>query len=292
MKTVFSNSQLAHVWAQQMQGIGQNSGNTMYFRDASIYSYGSHYLAARIYNGNTVLINEYRYSMSTGKHLSHIWDATSHYRQFSVSCPDNPLQSIIDSMNNIIDNFMSVYNKHTVNNYSLEYAIEEIEKHNKLCETFDQPSYVLPLDFFKTELTELILYKTWKDEQNNTPEMLEKKRLKAEKAALAKQYKLKLQLQDDLIVFKRSAVVKSSLAKLHPSLIAVSLLDKEVVTTRGARVPLKEAILGVKALQAGKSIVGMRLGSFTVNKIEGDLITIGCHTLSIKQATETLKGLV
>jgi hypothetical protein len=292
MKNVFSNSQLAHVWAQQNQSSGRNSGNTMYFRDSSIYSYGSHYLAARIYNGNTVLINEYRYSVSTGKHLSHIWDATSHYKQFSVSCPDNPLQSIIDSMNTLIDNYVREYDARSFDKWNLERNIEEVETHNKLCDAFDQPSYKLPLDFFKTELTELMLYKTWKHEQNNTPEMIEKKRLKAEKAALAKSARLERELEDDLIVFKRSAVINTSLRKLHPSLIAVSMLDNEVVTTRGARVPLKAAILGIKALELGKNIVGMKLGSFTVDKIEGDLITIGCHTLSIKQATETLKGLV
>lgn len=47
MKTVFSNDQVAHVWAQQNQDEGQNGKRTLWFHGDTIYSYGKHYPIAR-----------------------------------------------------------------------------------------------------------------------------------------------------------------------------------------------------------------------------------------------------
>ena len=43
MQTVFNNSMVAHVWAQQTQAHGRNAGNTFYFEGPTIYSYGEHF---------------------------------------------------------------------------------------------------------------------------------------------------------------------------------------------------------------------------------------------------------
>lgn len=41
MKTVFSNSEVPHVWARQSQEEGKNSNRNIYFTGPKIYSYGS-----------------------------------------------------------------------------------------------------------------------------------------------------------------------------------------------------------------------------------------------------------
>lgn len=43
MKTVFNTAEVAHVWAQQRQSEGRNSNRSLWFRDRTIYSYGTHY---------------------------------------------------------------------------------------------------------------------------------------------------------------------------------------------------------------------------------------------------------
>lgn len=71
MKTVFSNSELAHVWAQQNQSHGRNTNSSFFFERDIIYSYGYHYPLARLIGGVT-LINSSGYSNSTAKHESHV----------------------------------------------------------------------------------------------------------------------------------------------------------------------------------------------------------------------------
>ena len=51
MKTVFNNSEVCHVFAQQEQEYGR-SGN-IFFEGKKIYSYGYHYLMGNIINDNT-----------------------------------------------------------------------------------------------------------------------------------------------------------------------------------------------------------------------------------------------
>ena len=50
----------------------------------------------------------------------------------------------------------------------------------------------------------------------------------------------------------------------------------EVVTTGGARVPVKEAKILLARIRAGKDIKGFKIGFYTVISINGTL-KIGCH---------------
>jgi hypothetical protein len=88
MKHVFSNSQLAHVWASQSQESGRNANGSMFFDGNTMYSYGRHYAMATIHkdtNGNKlVLVNEHRYSMTTGRQRSDVLDAIRGTRYIMV----------------------------------------------------------------------------------------------------------------------------------------------------------------------------------------------------------------
>lgn len=78
MKRVFSNREVARAWAKQAQSEGRNSNRSLYFRGSEIYSYGSHYLAAKIYGADGhrfALVNDYKYSKTTARHLSYIRQA-------------------------------------------------------------------------------------------------------------------------------------------------------------------------------------------------------------------------
>ena len=80
MKTVFSNSDLVHTFAQQTQNYGKSG--TMFFRDKNIYSYGYHYLLGEFINSSTIIINDIGYSNSTSKHISLLRQATRQYKQY------------------------------------------------------------------------------------------------------------------------------------------------------------------------------------------------------------------
>jgi len=54
--------------------------------------------------------------------------------------------------------------------------------------------------------------------------------------------------------------------------------EDEAQTSHGAIVPLREAKLLYGMIEAGKPIVGHRIGFYTVISING-VLTIGCHKI-------------
>ena len=89
MKKVFQNtSEVVHVFAQQTQSEGRNGTSSIYFRDNKIYSYGSHYLLGEFINDETIIINDFGYSLTTSQHISELISATSQYNQFFTSSID------------------------------------------------------------------------------------------------------------------------------------------------------------------------------------------------------------
>lgn len=83
MKTVFSDiSQVAHLWANQLQSDAKNSGHNFYFSGNTIYSYGSHFpIAKHIKNANgdkATLFTERTYSNTTAKHIIAVRQAVRH----------------------------------------------------------------------------------------------------------------------------------------------------------------------------------------------------------------------
>ena len=86
MKKVFPNtSEVIHVFAQQTQSQGTNPSRSIYFYDNEIYSYGSHYLLGEYINYDTIIINDFGYSVTTSKHISELTQATNHKNQFFTS---------------------------------------------------------------------------------------------------------------------------------------------------------------------------------------------------------------
>jgi|SRR5580700_219802 hypothetical protein len=90
MRTVFTNQQCAHVWAQLSQPHGRS--DSMKFDGARAYSYNTvvaHLVRLREDNPQApedyvALFVPNRWSMTTARHLFHYRDAASRYRQFEV----------------------------------------------------------------------------------------------------------------------------------------------------------------------------------------------------------------
>jgi len=83
MKKVFSDSEVAHIWANQTQDEGRNSRNTFYFNGRTIYSYGSHFPIAEVSknNPNVIFFTTRGYSPTTTKHIYLVRRAIADYKQ-------------------------------------------------------------------------------------------------------------------------------------------------------------------------------------------------------------------
>lgn len=80
MKTVFSNSELPHIWAAQNQTEGRAAGNSFFFRNRTIFSYGHHFPIATLLPGGRVLFTLRSYSNTTAKHIGRTRRAVSHLK--------------------------------------------------------------------------------------------------------------------------------------------------------------------------------------------------------------------
>lgn len=76
MKTVFDNSMVAHIWAQNTQPYGTSNNGSFHFDGNILYSYGSHFVVGVIHKG-TVFLNSDTYSITTSKHQNHARNATT-----------------------------------------------------------------------------------------------------------------------------------------------------------------------------------------------------------------------
>lgn len=74
-RTVFNNSMVAHVWAQQTQPEGRSGNGHFYFKGATIYSYGGHFPIARFTTDalgrRCVLFTNGRYGITTAQHMNY-----------------------------------------------------------------------------------------------------------------------------------------------------------------------------------------------------------------------------
>lgn len=74
MKTTYSShKQVAEAFATQSTPTGKTSGNRVYFEGDTIYSYGPHFVIARLEpETRAAFFTTRRYSPSTGKHKSYV----------------------------------------------------------------------------------------------------------------------------------------------------------------------------------------------------------------------------
>jgi hypothetical protein len=86
MKTVFSNSEVAHIWASQTQNEGRSSNGSYFFRNNTIYSYGHHFPIATI-KDNVCYFTTRSYSNSTAKHINYAAGASSHISKIFCYSP-------------------------------------------------------------------------------------------------------------------------------------------------------------------------------------------------------------
>ncbi len=297
-KQVFSNSQLCHVWANQVQETGRNAKNSLYFSGPKIYSYGSHFLAAKFFNvkgQKIVLINSHNYSSSTAGHLSDIRSSLrGHEDILTFSVPQvNELnsQENVDYFNGMVweklDDILGLSRIlwESAKNYKIEALENAIIEANNFFKLIGQKELILP-ELFKTLLREVLEEKYAKFKALNSPESMAKK--EAEK--LKKEQKLAVlnasKNAENIAKFRAGENVK--LENLTYDLIRVQ--GENVMTSRFASVPLIDAVNAVKSILSGTITAGQKIGSFSFESFNNEkIIKVGCHKFELSEVSEVLK---
>ena len=279
MKKVFSsNSQLAHVWANQLQPEGRAS--SMFFNGPVIYSYGHHYEIARFVeatNGQKVcFVNANGYSNSTAKHTAHVWSAIpdgiptfkvpflsgssfyygSRQHYFNVE----HLPGIISAMLVECKNFIYDQLKARTNFYSFNQASGTYETIVEICQLFDLEIPARPENWDDAKKKAEHLRNT----QGERQRAKELKELEKSKELLAKwlQHEFNGQLYN------------------VPVHLRISRDGRLIETTKGAKVDLQAGLRLLAKLRNNQDVKGEKIDGFTLIENTLDHVKIGCHTIS------------
>ena len=279
MKKVFQNtSEVVHVFAQQTQSEGRNQSGSVYFKDNRIYSYGSHYLLGEFINKDTIIINDYGYSVTTSKHINELRNATIQYNVFFTSLID------IKNVESVIEANLKCLAKSRKGETYID-IINELEKgltkwvkfckENKIKkEHFYKYNYIVNKSDYK--------YKKIVKIANSllTPETIEKIKAKGKKEAIKQKAKDKKELKNKIDKFNTYEIDRFKIGEFD--YLRLSENKQFVETSQNIRIEKSEAKNLYFAIKNKIDIRGQKIGYYTINKIDNKALTVGCHKICIK----------
>jgi hypothetical protein len=147
MKIRFSsNSDLAQAWANQSQPEGK--GNSMFFVNENVYSYGYHYVAGTILKAKdgqkVAIINGTSYSVSTAKHVGEVMSASIKlYHTFKIpfghSFSVDKLPSILEIMTKEVEKLSEKQLRARTSTHNFYMALQKVDEIKELSRLFDLP---------------------------------------------------------------------------------------------------------------------------------------------------------
>jgi len=298
MKRVFSsNSEVCHVWAQQTQSEGR--AGSIYFEGDTIHSYGPHYKAAKIHTTKSgkrfALVNSYKYSVSTAKHLSEIRSALRdlmlYFECSDVTDPSLAVKELEQTCTDLIASelkTLKISNKDSIscrlNRIRLKY-----QDLNLLRELIGLKPKAIPVAKLK-QVEKHLQARLARYHELNTPEMIAKREAKAARRQELKQAKLRASLEEKIAKFRAGETPSVELWQLDFDLLRVK--GDELETSRHAKVPLREAKRLYKALKNNQDISNQRVGHYTIDYVAEQagqtVVKVGCHKFTLDEIERAL----
>lgn len=266
MKKVFTNSELAHVYAQQSQDEGRNSNGSFYFRGKTLYSYGSHFPICKFVTNdkgeNALLFTERTYSNTTAKQISLTRNATNQFNKVYCNNPDNTHA----------DNFKA-------------WTVEANQSANKLAKAKKPFIYLNELgyisnksnvyaSFFSIEIPENLSnilsikdkshYIEYAQKQNE----LYVEKMRAQKLAEKKKFKESFKKWQNFEIPYLYGRAEYDFLRLN---------NDRIDTTQGVQIPVEIAKKLYNKIVDNTIKVGEKILNFEVSSV-GNEIKIGCHT--------------
>lgn len=270
MKTVFNNSELAHIYANQRQQHGRNSNGSFYFEGKTIYSYGGHFPIAKIItndNGLECMLFTYRtYSNTTAKQISILRSATRQYKKIYCHTPSTNHSSNFASWLQLSEHQAAKLQKAK----KPELYLNELSRLNN--EVFEYAQ------FFNLAIPPTLLaVLSIKDKSENLEYM-------SKKAILIKEEKKqadKIQKQEFKEAINKWFNGETQRLYKRCNIDFLRVNENRVETTQAVQIPIEIAKRLHSKIKSNTLKVGESLLSYRVDQV-GDIIKIGCHNFTRK----------
>lgn len=283
MKTVVSSEMVAHLWVHQSQSEARNGTGSLYFRDSTIWSYGSHFPIARHVNG-VVLQTTDRCSMTTStKHQPVVRQACSHLTVYNVPdvLADTPAQhaeNLADYQKRYETALLKASRARSNADWHIETAAELFTKGNAYAECFEIPERMTERD--TAELIERAKAHTAARREAN------KRRAEARREQLDTEWQ---EFQEALPAWRTGLAPLPRLSYDNPHKPKGALLrviGDTVKTSQGAEFPVSAAPLAWRIVKRCKDTgtawqsngEQVRLGHFRLDSVDtAGNVRAGCH---------------
>lgn len=277
MKTRYSsNSELAHIWANDPDSSVYKSANSMSCHWGILYSYSTAIgqIVTEPAGSDTVILNIASYSNTTSKHQGLMREATRHYDVIYLDIPKMNLNSLVFGQRD----FEEIIRKHS--EYKAEKLLVKASRSRIhaglyyseaifIYQNLDKYAKFLKLQYIMPDLDSI---------QSRAIEA-DKKAKELEKIRRAKRIEKE---KEDLILWRHGNDIRRSF-----EVTALRIKEDQIETTKGAKIPLDHAVKfwGLikswheKGAQYVKDHHSIKLGYYTVNSFKNDILTVGCHTI-------------
>ena len=272
MKKVFSDiSQVAHLWANQLQDEARNSGN-FYFNGKTIYSYGAHFpIAKHVTNegGETaVLFTKRGYSNTTSKHMAIVRQAANHLNVIKCDRPNATHEENFNRWKIEAELSAAKLQKAKKPEIYLNELAHIQNEANKYAQFFG-----LELPAILTTILSIQNKNEWNAYHDQKTAILEAERLKRE-AELIKQHK------KELSEWKKGKTSRLYV-RIGSDYLRLNNESQRIETTQAVKIPLEIGKRLFYSIKENTLKVGDKVLNFEVNEV-GAQIKIGCHTFTKK----------
>lgn len=291
-KQVFTSSELPHIWVNTPTGSnesGRNSSQNMSFDGDMFYSYSTEIAHRRIINGRVVYVfNTYSYSNTTAGHQSKLWNALLSERTISVNYPQwGSGENLSDLTTSQIADILrqentELWNKAQTARDKGEFYIDHINSnlhHIKLLHEYT-PADDIPAN--NADECKAIIERAHAAQERTRA----RNEAKAEKQRIEKERK---QLERATKFALEYGVKNPESVDFNNTYLKI--VGDEVVTSRGARVPLKQALLLYALRNTPKKLEGQCIGHYTITEVNADTIRINCHSIQWNEIDRVLAPL-
>jgi len=292
MKTVFNNSEIAHVWANQQQETGKTANRTMFFDESGIYSYGYHFCIAKHMEnkkGKFMLFTTRNYSNTTSKHINLVSFASQHIIKVYCYFPD---KSITDNLQRWLDEA-----KNTAK--SLIRAKKPVKYIQQLQGLYNEASnYVeyMGLGSYKIDkIQNKAIFKEFEqickiEKGEEIVQIIEKERELQRKRELKLQRQKAKEHKEELQKFRNGQ--NFSIYKINHTFDYLRLNEDKtrIETTQNVQIPVSILPKFIQALKTNQT-ENLTISNYRFNSIDNKMLVIGCHKIEIKECNQILKAL-
>ena len=302
------NATVAHRWSNQIENkrtkrIEGSSGNgNLYFKDKTIYSYGSHFPLATLTNKkhknkNIILFNDSDYSFTTNQHKSRVLDAIDYDKNIVLKCELNLLDSWYMGFKEFEKNNITTY---------IRNIVQSLDKYSRARKSHTKNWYLNTVAYNKESLKLFVKCFVDDDYFKTDAGIIHKKEISQvlnnrKHNKLVNEFKT-WQIQEDKKQ-KELFIINLDLWRNHKPLKNRSSFhnkfsylrlnqDKTMVqSSRGVNINSSEFITLYKLYKRGVNIEGKRIKHFLIERVTDKHIKINCHIILLREIEDIVTQL-